>query len=167
MGDKETAAHEGQDENKLIAERRGKLSALRVKRNAFPNDFRRTAMAGDLQKQYGESDKETLEAANEHFAVAGRLIRNRGSFLLIQDDAGEIQLYINRKALDEETLADIKSWDLGDIVAASGPVHKSGKGDLYINIESARLLTKSLRPLPDKYHGLQIRRCVTGSAMSI
>ena len=154
MGDKETAAHESQDENKLIAERRGKLSALRVKRNAFPNDFRRTAMAGDLQAQYGDSDKASLEAANEVFAVAGRLIRNRGAFLLIQDDAGEIQLYINRKALSEETLEDIKSWDLGDIVAASGPVHKSGKGDLYINIESARLLTKSLRPLPDKYHGL-------------
>jgi len=154
MGDKETAAAESQDENKLIAERRGKLNALRVKRNAFPNDFRRTAMAGDLQDQYGESDKESLEAANENFAVAGRLIRNRGAFLLIQDDAGEIQLYINRKALDAETLEDIKSWDLGDIVAASGPLHKSGKGDLYINIESARLLTKSLRPLPDKYHGL-------------
>ncbi|MEP4485418.1 MAG: lysine--tRNA ligase [Halioglobus sp.] len=154
MGDKETAAPENQDENKLIAERRGKLSALREKRNAFPNDFRRTAMAGDLQEKYGESDKESLEAASENFAVAGRLIRNRGAFLLIQDDAGEIQLYINRKALDEETLEDIKSWDLGDIVAASGPLHKSGKGDLYINIESARLLTKSLRPLPDKYHGL-------------
>ena len=92
MGDKETAAAEGQDENKLIAERRGKLNALRAKRNAFPNDFRRTAMAGDLQDQYGESDKESLEAANEKFAVAGRLIRNRGAFLLIQDDAGEIQL---------------------------------------------------------------------------
>ncbi|MEP0203308.1 MAG: lysine--tRNA ligase [Halioglobus sp.] len=154
MGDKETAAPDSQDENKLIAERRGKLSALREKRNAFPNDFRRTAMAGDLQEKYGESDKESLEAASENFAVAGRLIRNRGSFLLIQDDAGEIQLYINRKALNEETLEDIKSWDLGDIVAASGPLHKSGKGDLYINIESARLLTKSLRPLPDKYHGL-------------
>lgn len=154
MGDKEKAAPEVQDENKLIAERRGKLNALRVKRNAFPNDFRRTAMAGDLQERYGESDKESLEIANENFAVAGRLIRNRGAFLLIQDDSGEIQLYINRKALDEETLQDIKSWDLGDIVAASGPLHKSGKGDLYINIESARLLTKSLRPLPDKYHGL-------------
>ena len=154
MGDKETAAPDSQDENKLIAERRGKLSALRDKRNAFPNDFRRTAMAGDLQERYAESDKESLEEASENFAVAGRLIRNRGAFLLIQDDSGEIQLYINRKALDEEALEDIKSWDLGDIVAASGPLHKSGKGDLYINIENARLLTKSLRPLPDKYHGL-------------
>jgi len=154
MGDKETAAPDNQDENKLIAERRGKLNALRAKRNPFPNDFRRTAMAGDLQDQYAELDKESLENANEHFSVAGRLIRNRGAFLLIQDDAGEIQLYINRKVLAEETLEDIKSWDLGDIVSASGPLHKSGKGDLYINIESASLLTKALRPLPDKYHGL-------------
>jgi lysyl-tRNA synthetase class 2 len=86
--------------------------------------------------------------------VAGRLIRNRGAFLLIQDGADQIQLYVNRKGLDEGTLARIKGWDLGDIVAASGPLHKSGKGDLYINMEEARLLTKSLRPLPDKYHGL-------------
>ncbi|MBE9540357.1 MAG: lysine--tRNA ligase, partial [Proteobacteria bacterium] len=82
------------------------------------------------------------------------LIRNRGAFLLIQDGSVQIQLYINRKVLGEETLADIKSWDLGDIVAASGPLHKSGKGDLYINIEQAQLLTKALRPLPDKFHGL-------------
>ena len=86
--------------------------------------------------------------------MAGRLIRNRGAFLLIQDGADQIQLYVNRKGLDEDTLAQIKGWDLGDIVAASGPLHKSGKGDLYINMEEARLLTKALRPLPDKYHGL-------------
>jgi lysyl-tRNA synthetase class 2 len=88
------------------------------------------------------------------YAVAGRLIRNRGAFLLIQDAGADIQLYIDRKALDEDTLAAIKSWDLGDIVAASGPINKSGKGDLYINMREARLLTKALRPLPDKYHGL-------------
>jgi lysyl-tRNA synthetase class 2 len=82
------------------------------------------------------------------------LIRNRGAFLLIQDDDGQIQLYIDRKGLDENTLAQIKAWDLGDIVAARGPIQKSGKGDLYINMAEARLLTKALRPLPDKYHGL-------------
>jgi lysyl-tRNA synthetase class 2 len=86
--------------------------------------------------------------------VCGRLVRNRGAFLLIQDDSGEIQLYINRKELSETVLGDIKSWDLGDIVGATGPLHKSGKGDLYINMTEARLLTKALRPLPDKYHGL-------------
>ena len=143
-----------QDENKLIAERRLKLASLREQGNAFPNDFRRDAHAGDLQAEYSECSKETLEETNKEFAVVGRLIRNRGAFLLIQDESGQIQLYINRQALDEATLAQIKTWDLGDIVAAKGPLHKSGKGDLYINMAEARLLTKSLRPLPDKYHGL-------------
>ena len=143
-----------QDENKLIAERRQKLASLREQGVAFPNDFRRTAYAGDLQSQFGEESKEALEQADQHFAVVGRLIRNRGAFLLIQEESGQIQLYINRQALSEDTLAQIKTWDLGDIVAAQGPLHKSGKGDLYINMEEARLLTKALRPLPDKYHGL-------------
>jgi lysyl-tRNA synthetase class 2 len=142
------------DENKLIAERRGKLSVLREQGNAFPNDFRRTVMAGRLQSTYGDSSKEELEAANHEFSVAGRLVRNRGAFLLIQDGSDQIQLYIDRKGLDDETLAGIKAWDLGDIVGASGALHKSGKGDLYINMREARLLTKALRPLPDKYHGL-------------
>ena len=142
------------DENKLIAERRAKLDALRAKRNAFPNDFRRTALAADLLSDFAETEKAALEEAHQLFSVAGRLIRNRGAFLLIQDGSEQIQLYVNRKVLDEETLTEIKTWDLGDIVAASGPLHRSGKGDLYINMEEARLLTKALRPLPDKYHGL-------------
>jgi lysyl-tRNA synthetase class 2 len=142
------------DENKLIAERRAKLAALREQGNAFPNDFRRTAMAADLQATYGEQSKESLEAAGHEFAVAGRLIRNRGAFLLIQDASATVQLYVDRKGLPQETLAAIKGWDLGDIVCASGPLHKSGKGDLYINMRQAQLLTKALRPLPDKYHGL-------------
>ena len=142
------------DENKLIAERRAKLAHLRERGNAFPNDFRRTAKAGELQNSYVDETKEVLEERNEIFAVAGRLTRNRGAFLLIQDDTSEIQLYINRKVLDADTLEMIKSWDLGDIVAARGPLHRSGKGDLYINMEEAQLLTKALRPLPDKYHGL-------------
>jgi lysyl-tRNA synthetase, class II len=152
MSDQEQPAQV--DENKLIAERRGKLDALRAAGNPFPNDFRRTAYASELQQQYVDKDKQELEAAGLEFSVAGRLIRNRGAFLLIQDGSDQIQLYINRKGLPEDVLADIKSWDLGDIVAATGPLHRSGKGDLYINMEKARLLTKALRPLPDKYHGL-------------
>ena len=154
MSEQDRGADTQQDENKLIAERRGKLDELRASGNAFPNDFRRTALADSLQQEYGESSKEELEAANLGQSVAGRLVRNRGAFLLIQDGSGQIQLYVDRKGLDEATLAHIKSWDLGDIVAASGPLHKSGKGDLYINMSEARLLTKALRPLPDKYHGL-------------
>ncbi|KGE05029.1 lysine--tRNA ligase [Pseudohaliea rubra] len=142
------------DENKLIAERRGKLAALREAGNPFPNDFRRTAEAGWLQAEYGNCSKEELEENNTEYAVAGRLIRNRGAFLLIQDGSGQVQLYINRKGLDADTLEATRHWDLGDIVAARGPLHKSGKGDLYINMAEARLLTKALRPLPDKYHGL-------------
>ena len=154
MSEQDKPTDTQQDENKLIAERRAKLAQLRELRNPFPNDFRRTALAADLQSQYGECSKEELEQAGREYAVAGRLIRNRGAFLLIQDDDGQIQLYIDRKGLDENTLAQIKAWDLGDIVAARGPIQKSGKGDLYINMAEARLLTKALRPLPDKYHGL-------------
>ncbi len=154
MSEQQNNTESQADENKLIAERRSKLTELRTRGNAFPNDFRRTAYADELQEKYGDEGKEDLEAQNSIFSVCGRLIRNRGAFLLIQDGKDQIQLYINRKALSAETLADIKSWDLGDIVAATGPLHKSGKGDLYINIEEARLLTKALRPLPDKFHGL-------------
>jgi lysyl-tRNA synthetase class 2 len=150
----EQAQPEPLDENKLIAERRGKLAELRSGGNAFPNDFRRTAMAADLQREFRECGKEELEEANREYAVAGRLVRDRGAFLLLQDGSAQIQLYVNRKSLDKDTLSQIKGWDLGDIVGARGPLHKSGKGDLYINMEEARLLTKALRPLPDKYHGL-------------
>ena len=152
MTDSVSAAAE--DENKLIAERRAKLAKLREDGNAFPNDFRRTALAGDLQQQYGHETKEDLAQKGESFAVAGRLIRNRGAFLLIHDGSDTIQLYIDRKGLSPELLDAIKTWDLGDIVASSGVLCKSGKGDLYINMETAHLLTKELRPLPDKYHGL-------------
>ena len=154
MNDRTDAAPSAEDENKLIAERRAKLTSLRESGNAFPNDFRRTATAGQLQADYADDDKATLEERGESFAVAGRLIRNRGAFLLIQDGDGQIQLYVDRKGLDPDTLAAIKSWDLGDIVAAQGTLQRSGKGDLYINMAEARLLTKALRPLPDKYHGL-------------
>jgi lysyl-tRNA synthetase class 2 len=142
------------EENRLIAERRTKLDSMREQGPAFPNDFRRTAYTGELQERFAEVDKASLEEANEVFSVCGRLIRDRGAFLLIQDEKGEIQLYVNRKGLPHATLESIKSWDLGDIVAATGTLQRSGKGDLYIDMSEARLLTKSLRPLPDKYHGL-------------
>ena len=143
-----------EDENRLIAERRVKLAALRDAGPVFPSDFRRTALAGDLQSDFESQEKAELEAEDHRFSVAGRLIRNRGAFLLIQDGSGTIQLYLDRETLSEEAVQAIKTWDLGDIVAASGPLHRSGKGDLYINMAEGRLLTKALRPLPDKYHGL-------------
>ncbi|RTZ75149.1 MAG: lysine--tRNA ligase [Gammaproteobacteria bacterium] len=143
-----------QEEHKLIAQRREKLARLREKGIPFPNDFRRNALAAELQQELGDKSKEELEELDRHAAVAGRLMARRGPFLVIQDMSGRIQLYVDRKKLPKELLEEIKSWDIGDIVGGEGPVHKSGKGDLYINLDRAVLLTKSLRPLPEKWHGL-------------
>jgi lysyl-tRNA synthetase class 2 len=143
-----------EDENKLIAQRRQKLEAIREKGQAFPNDFRRSVFAAQLQNEHGETSKEELEGLNLEVSVAGRVMLNRGAFLVIEDVSNRIQLYVNRKVLDEEKLKEIKAWDIGDIVGASGLLHKSGKGDLYVNMTKAQLLTKSLRPLPEKHKGL-------------
>ncbi|CAM3495039.1 MULTISPECIES: lysine--tRNA ligase [Halomonas] len=146
-------------ENHLIAERRAKLAARRELaaeqgKSAFPNDFRRDSLTVELQNKLGDKEKADLEGLDHHASVAGRVMRQRGPFIVIQDVAGQIQLYVDKKGLPADVLDDIKSWDIGDIVAARGPVHKSGKGDLYVMMKEAQLLTKSLRPLPDKFHGL-------------
>lgn len=140
------------DENKLIAERRAKLGDIRKQHAvAFPNDFRRDSHAANLQQELGDKSKEELETLDRKAAVAGRIMAKRGPFLVLQDASARIQLYIDK---NHPQVEEVKSWDIGDIVGAQGPVHKSGKGDLYVLIEKAQLLTKSLRPLPDKYHGL-------------
>ncbi|HUH39203.1 MAG TPA: lysine--tRNA ligase [Spongiibacteraceae bacterium] len=151
----EQQQHGAADENKLIAERRAKLAAIREKRNPYPNRFRRDAHAETLQRELGDKSKEELEALGHRAAVAGRIMAKRGPFLVLQDMSGRIQAYVDRNQLPAETLQEAKTWDIGDIIGASGVVHKSGKGDLYIYMDSAELLSKSLRPLPDKYHGLQ------------
>lgn len=143
-----------QDENRLIAERRAKLALIRAQAAAnnvssFPNDFRRKDLAGDLQGRYACESKEALEAKGHQVSVAGRVIRNRGAFMVIQDMSGMIQLYVAKEARPFA-----KSLDLGDIVGVSGTLQKSGKGDLYVSMDKNCLLTKSLRPLPDKHHGL-------------
>jgi len=141
------------DENKLIAERRSKLDAIREKGNAFPNDFRRDHKSVALQNEFGEKTKEELEALNTVVSVAGRIMAKRGPFLVLQDGEGSIQLYADKAA--QEVIKDKWGvWDIGDIVGIKGALHKSGKGDLYVNLEEYQLLTKALRPLPDKYHGL-------------
>jgi lysyl-tRNA synthetase class 2 len=142
-------------ENKLIAERRAKLTAIREQRNAFPNSFRRNAYAFDLQNELGEKDKGDLEQLDRRAAIAGRIMAKRGPFLVLQDMSGRIQAYVDKKKLPEQQVAEIKTWDIGDIIGCEGPVHKSGKGDLYVYMNTVELLTKSLRPLPDKFHGLQ------------
>ena len=138
-----------QDENKLIAERRQKLAALREQGNPFPNGFRRDSLAAALQADYGDKSKEELEALGQRAKVAGRIMARRGPFMVLQDMTGRIQVYA-----DKEVQKNIKHWDIGDIVGVEGVLHKSGKGDLYVMMEEYVLLTKSLRPLPEKWHGL-------------
>ncbi len=142
------------EENKLIAQRREKLASMRENGVAFPNHFRRDTLASELQDLLGDKDKQALEALNQRASVAGRIMAKRGPFLVIQDMSGRIQFYVDKKGLPEALAKDIKTWDIGDIVGGEGPVHKSGKGDLYIYLDSAHLLTKALRPLPEKWHGL-------------
>ncbi len=139
-----------QDENRLIAERREKLAALRQEGNAFPNTFRRDSYAEDLQQAHGDKSKEELEEAGIRVSVAGRVMLNRGAFMVLQDMSGRIQLYVNKPARPFA-----KFVDLGDIIGVSGVLHKSGKGDLYVDMAEFEMLTKSLRPLPDKFKGLQ------------
>jgi lysyl-tRNA synthetase class 2 len=144
-----------QDENRLIAERRAKLEQIRenCKSNGHPNDFRREHYSGDLDAQFGEFDKAELEQQNNVVSVAGRIMAKRGPFLLLQDMKGRIQSYASK-----DTQKDIKarygSLDIGDIIGVTGALHKSGKGDLYVDMAEYKLLTKSLRPLPEKFHGL-------------
>lgn len=142
------------DENKLVEVRKGKLRELQAQGIAYPNDFKPTHFAGDLQEEFGEEAKDSLESQGIPASAGGRVIRNRGAFMVIQDMSGQIQLYINRKTLAQETLALIKTLDLGDIVGAKGTLSKSNKGDLYIDLSELQLLTKALRPLPDKHKGL-------------
>ncbi len=145
---------EPQDENKLIALRREKLQAMRAQGSAFPNDFRRDALAADLHAKFAEATKEALEAEQPPAKVAGRLIRMRGPFMVIQDGSGQIQLYLNHKEYSEAQNALNKTLDLCDIIGVNGRVFRTGKGELTVWATELRLLTKSLRPLPDKYHGL-------------
>ena len=147
-----------ESENKLIAERRGKLDAMRSHGNAYPNDFRPEHVASDLHERYDEKSKEDLECASIEVSVAGRMLAKRvmgkASFAQLQDRTGRIQLYIQRDALPEGRYAEFKAWDLGDILGARGTMYKTNKGELSILVTELRILTKALRPLPEKFHGL-------------
>ena len=144
-----------QDENKLIAERRAKLDMIRknCKANGHPNDFRRDSLAADLEAKYGEMTKEELEQAGHVFAIAGRIMAKRGPFLAIQDVSGRIQAYAS-KDVQKELKEKYSGLDIGDIIGVKGVLQKSGKGDLYVEMDNYELLTKALRPLPEKFHGL-------------
>ncbi|ROR32112.1 lysine--tRNA ligase [Inmirania thermothiophila] len=147
-----------QDTHRLIEERRAKLARLRERGQAFPNDFRRDALAGELHARYGGLDGEALEADPVRVRVAGRLMSKRVmgkvTFAHLQDMSGRIQLFVQRTALGEEAYRDFKGWDVGDIVGAEGTLFRTRTGELSVRVETLRLLVKSLRPLPEKFHGL-------------
>jgi lysyl-tRNA synthetase class 2 len=147
----------GLDDNKLIAERRGKLDELRKNGGAYPNDFRRDAWAGDLAASFQEKTVEWLEAHPTRVRVAGRMLAKRdmgkSSFVKLNDATGAIQLFLNMAVLGDSYGA-FKSWDVGDIIGAEGVLMRTRTGELSVRVESIRLLVKSLRPLPDKWHGL-------------
>ena len=153
-GEERPGDDSGHEENKLIAQRRDKLHAIQVRRNAFPNDFRRDTLASELHAEFAESSREDLQGLARKVKVAGRLVRQRGPFSVIQDASEALQLYVNHKALSPEQMEEIKGLDLGDIVGVHGEVFRTGKGELTVNVESLQLLTKALRPLPDKWKGL-------------
>ena len=147
------------DENKLIAERRTKLAALRTGgAQAFPNDFRRDALAGEMHAAFGERDNEWLTANVTHVRVGGRMLSKRvmgkASFATLADRTGQIQIRVERESVGEGVYAAFKGWDIGDIVGAEGTLFRTNTGELTVRVERVRLLVKSLRPLPDKWHGL-------------
>ena len=151
------------DDNKLIAERREKLAAIRGQGVAFPNDFKPKNHAADLQHKYGELPNEELEPQGITVAVAGRMmlkrIMGKASFATLQDGSlgkthGRIQLFISKDALGDAAYDAFKHWDLGDILGAEGTLFKTRTGELSVKVTTLRLLTKNLRPLPDKFHGM-------------
>ena len=147
------------DENKLIAERRRKLAELRDAGEAFPNDFRRNATADELQQTFADHDDATLREESVAVAVAGRMMAKRvmgkASFIKLQDRSGQIQVRVERDRLGDGTYAGFRKWDVGDIVAARGALFRTKTGELTVMADELRLLTKSLRPLPEKFHGLE------------
>ncbi|MCI0518373.1 MAG: lysine--tRNA ligase [Woeseiaceae bacterium] len=146
------------DENALIAERRRKLAARRAAGNAYPNDFRRNSLAEELHETWGSHDGDRLRDENVRVRVAGRMVVKRvmgkGSFVKLQDRTGQIQLRLERERLAEGCYLDFKKWDVGDIVGAEGFLFKTQTGELTVMVQELRMLVKSLRPLPEKFHGL-------------
>ncbi|MDY0137899.1 MAG: lysine--tRNA ligase [Thiomicrospira sp.] len=161
MSENNTTAAAELDENKIIAERRSKLDAIRQAGQAYPNTFRRDVLAQDLQNTYGHKTKDELAAMEPvRVKVAGRMmlrrIMGKASFATLQDMSGRIQAYITRDDLPEGLYNEqFKKWDLGDIIGVSGYLFKTNTDELSIHVESIELITKAIRPLPDKFHGLQ------------
>ena len=149
---------ENLSENDLIKQRRSKLEELRNRGNAYPNSFRRDSLSQDLKDQCEGLSKEDLEAKEMTVSVAGRImlqrIMGKASFITLQDMKGQIQAYVRSNDLPEGQYDDFKTWDLGDIVGIKGKLFLTKTGELTVNAESIEMLTKSLRPLPEKHSGL-------------
>ena len=149
---------EANDEHRLLAQRRDKLRALRAAGRAFPNDFRRNALAAELHADHGGRSSAELEALALRVAVAGRLMTKRvmgkASFAHLRDMSGDIQLFLQREVLGPETYDAFRGFDLGDIVGAEGTLFRTRSGELSLKVDGLRLLVKALRPLPEKFHGL-------------
>jgi len=147
-----------QDENQLIAQRREKLARKREAGVGYPNHFRRNALAEDLAGMYGARSAESFDEEKTEFAIAGRLMAKRvmgkASFGQLQDMSGRIQIFVQQDAVGEAVYADFKTWDVGDIVGATGRLMKTKTGELSIRASKIELLVKSLRPLPEKWAGL-------------
>ena len=145
-------------ENELLQQRRFKLEQLREKGIAYPNTFKRDSLSEDLKIQFKENSKEELEEKSIEVSVAGRVmlqrIMGKASFITIQDMKGQIQAYIRSNDLDEGTYAEFKTWDLGDIIGVKGTLFLTKTGELTVHANSIEMLTKSLRPLPEKHSGL-------------
>jgi lysyl-tRNA synthetase class 2 len=152
----DTAAHP--DDNQLIAERREKLAAIRKQGVAFPNDFKPRDRAADVARKHGALPNEELEPQGITVSLAGRMmlkrIMGKASFATLQDASARIQLFVTRDTLGDEAYEAFKHWDLGDILGAEGTLFKTRTGELSVRVTTLRLLTKSLRPLPDKFHGM-------------
>ncbi|MEE4293121.1 MAG: lysine--tRNA ligase [Xanthomonadales bacterium] len=158
MNDKTDQNVQENEENRLIAERRGKLDALREEGQAFPNDFRSDTVSNVLQVRFADAAAEELDSVEDEFSVAGRMMAKRVmgkiAFVRLQDRGGSIQLVLQRDNLPEGVYQEFKRWDVGDIVGARGRVMRTQKGELSIRASEVRLLAKALRPLPEKWHGL-------------
>jgi lysyl-tRNA synthetase class 2 len=158
MADQQAATPEPQDENQIIAERRAKLTRLRDVGPAFPNDFQRGMLAGEAHAAHGAKENEALEASPVTVAIAGRMMLKRlmgkASFATLQDMSGRLQIYVKTDLVGAETYEAFKHWDLGDILGVEGTLFKTRTGELTVQATRVRLLAKSLRPLPDKFHGL-------------
>src|SRR3984957_16527775 len=145
------------DENHLIAERRAKLARLRERGVAFPNDFRRNALAADLLTAYGQKPAVALETLAIRVSVAGRMrakrVMGKASFAKLEDSSGAIQIFLQHSALGE-AYDEFKGWDVGDVIGVEGVLFRTKTDELSVRAQKLVLLSKSLRPLPDKWHGI-------------